>query len=89
MSVLEEPREYYVSPKQLTEQRAPEEIDITNVLGSMCAEVNVSRHHYFVQDFEQEDHARACIHDWTEVISELYNFGRGRHAKQIFDLINA
>lgn len=54
-----------------------------------CPEDDVWRKYLIIVDYMQEEHARACIYDRAEVISELYDSGRERHAKKIVALLHA
>lgn len=63
------------------------EKDMTNVHGSMCAVNDALREHRIVEYCKHEEHSRACIYDWVGIISELYDSGRGRHAKRVVALL--
>lgn len=62
---------------------------MTNVQASMCPEDDVSQEHCTVDDYKQEELARACIYQCAEVIMELYDSARERNAKQIVGLLHA
>lgn len=57
------------------------ESDITNVQTSMCAKADVSREPHIVDEYKQEEHAKAYIRNWAKVIWALYDSGRERLAK--------
>lgn len=40
-----------------------------------------------VDGYMQEEHAKSCFYDWSEVILDLYDSGRERLAKRIVDLL--
>lgn len=63
--------------------------DVTDEQGSMCAEDDLSRKHRIVEGCQQEGNERACIYEWTEVISEPYGSGRDGHEKRIVALLCA
>lgn len=44
------------------------ENDFKNVKGSVCVEDDLSREHRIVDDYIQEEKARACKYLWVELI---------------------
>lgn len=62
---------------------------MTIVQGSMSANDNVFREHRIVEDCVQKGNAKACIHDWAKIISELYYYGRGKPVKRSVTLQHA
>lgn len=61
----------------------PMENDLTSTQSSIYAEDAVSQDHRIVEHCKQEEHVRACIFNWAEVISELYDIGSESHVKRL------
>lgn len=55
--------------------------DSTSIQALMCPEDEILQEHRVRDDYMQEALAKACIYDWTEVVSKLYGSGRVRHTK--------